>query len=124
MADDNKGVRFECRHCGRTLPTDEPKRPCPNCGKIGRKITANQKDTVSIREEQPTAVLERVYRRYPALLISIAITVIAPIISLLLHLNEQIAFYVAEVSGIAAAFIIALDTTIKVKRIIGGGEGF
>jgi hypothetical protein len=106
------------------LPTDEPKRPCPNCGKIGRKITANQKDTVSIREEQPTAVLERVYRRYPALLISIAITVIAPIISLLLHLNEQIAFYVAEVSGIAAAFIIALDTTIKVKRIIGGGEGF
>jgi predicted RNA-binding Zn-ribbon protein involved in translation (DUF1610 family) len=124
MADDNKGVRFECRHCGRTLPTDEPKRPCPNCGKIGRKITANQKDMISIREEQPTAVLERVYRRYPALLISIAITVIVPIITLLLHLNEQIAFYVGEVSGVTA-FIIALDTTVKVKRIIGGGgEGF
>jgi hypothetical protein len=29
---------------------------------------------------------------------------------------------VAEVSGIAA-FIIALDTTVKVKRIIGGGKG-
>jgi hypothetical protein len=85
-----------------------------------KKNNRDQKDTISIREEQPTAVLERVYRRYPALLISIAITVIVPIITLLLHLNEQIAFYVAEVSGVAA-FIIALDTTVKVKRIIGGG---
>ena len=85
-----------------------------------KKNNRDQKDTISIREEQPTAVLERVYRRYPALLISIAITVIVPIITLLLHLNEQIAFYVAEVSDVAA-FIIALDTTVKVKRIIGGG---
>jgi hypothetical protein len=111
MADDEGQVRSRCRHCGRVL------QPCPFCGNIGRDIVAQPPtDRINIGERN-TAVLERIYRRYPALLISLGIVVAVPFIILLLHLNELIGFYVAEASGIAA-FIIGLDTTIKVKRIL------
>jgi hypothetical protein len=85
-------VRYKCSHCKRELPPDGP-HPCPFCGKTGRDIIAVNTDTLKITEVQPTAILERVYRRYPALLVSIAITVIVPIITLLLHLDEQIAMW-------------------------------
>lgn len=112
MSDDDQ-QRFPCRHCGRQLRADE--QPCPGCGNRGMAITQQVDERINIQERR-TRILATLERDLRFLLASIAITVVAPIITPQLHLNEPILMIISVIAGLVA-FILGTYGVILVKRI-------
>lgn len=79
------------------------------------EIIKQKDETISIKERR-TRVIETLERDLRWLLASIAVTVVTPIVTPLLHLNEPIPMIISVIAGLVA-FILGTYGVILVKRI-------
>lgn len=79
-----KSRSYKCSKCGIPI-TKGFKKPCPNCGEIGKLIDLNLADSFGIADSMKAQNVHEYFERHPILLpVVIVITVGAPFLGLVI----------------------------------------
>jgi len=114
---ENTKARAECRYCNTPLPVDH-KGPCPNCGKIGKNISVELHETISVTESLSWEKRKEFWEKNSKMMVLIwSITLISPILGW--FITGAIGIIIGLILGIAVNLLGPYAVT-KVREIERG----
>jgi hypothetical protein len=91
---------FKCGKCG-LLITKRLKKPCPNCGEVGKLIELKLADSISIEDSIKSDKIREYFERHPILLpMVVLISIGAPFLGL----------FISGMKGVLVGLVIAVIT--------------